>query len=431
MTKTQEDIKYCLYARKSSESDERQARSIESQLSEMEELAEKEGLNIVEVKKESQSAKISGTRPVFLEILKEINLEKYNGVLAWSPDRLSRNAGDLGSLVDLMDRKKLVHITTYSQSFTDNPNEKFLLMILCSQAKLENDNRSLHVQRGIRNKCEMGWRPCPAPLGYINYSHEGTKKVMLDKDVAPYIKELFDLVAECDYSGRDLRDHLKSDKNLRKLTGKKIPLSMIYSTLKNSFYYGEFEYPKGSGKWYKGAHEPIIEKWLFDKVQKKLITSKKAKWGSTFFIFKHAFKCAYCGANFVGEQKIKRLKSGTDRTYTYYRCSRQIDPNCEEPYVNENELIGELINYVGLIENKRDSNLHLNSKIRGRMDKYTKLRESLLASKDIHISEKVTFTEYLKYTLYNGTKEDKLEAVETLKLPLFIHNKTVYTHPLG
>ncbi len=431
MAKDEKDIKYCLYARKSSESDERQARSIESQLSEMQELAEKEGLNIVEVKKESHSAKISGTRPVFLEILKEINLEKFNGILAWSPDRLSRNAGDLGSLVDLMDRKKLVHIKTYSQSFSNNPNEKFLLMILCSQAKLENDNRSLHVQRGIRNKCEMGWRPCPAPLGYINYSHEGTKKIMLDKEVAPYIKELFQLVAECNYSGRDLRDHLKHDKNLRKLTGKKIPLSMIYSTLKNTFYYGEFEYPRGSGKWYKGAHEPIIEKWLFDKVQKKLITSKKAKWGSIFFLFKHAFKCAYCGANFVGEQKVKRLKSGTKRTYTYYRCSRQIDPNCEEPYVNENELIGELINYVGLIENKRDSNLYLNSMIRGRMDKYTKLRESLLASKDIHISEKVTFTEYLKYTLYNGTKEEKLEAVETLKLPLFIHNKTVYTHPLG
>jgi len=254
---------------------------------------------------------------------------------------------------------------------------------------------------------------------------------MLDKEVAPYIKELFELVAHADYSGRDIRRHLEQDKNLRKLTNKKIPLSMIYSTLSNPFYYGEFEYPRGSGNWYKGAHEPIIEKRLFDEVRKKLVTCKKSKWGATFFLFKHAFKCAYCGANFVGEEKIKRLKSGIKRTYKYYRCSRQIDPNCEEPYVTENELIGELINYVGLIENKRDSNLHLNSKIKGRMDKYTKLRESLLATKDIHVSEKVTFTEYFKYIIYNGSTEEKLEAIETLKLPLFIHNKTVYTHPLG
>jgi len=52
-------------------------------------------------------------------------------------------------------------------------------------------------------------------------------------------------------------------------------------------------------------------------------------------------------------------------------------------------------------------------------------------SKDIHISEKVTFAEYFKYIIYNGTREEKLEAIKTLKLPLYIHNKTVYTHPLG
>lgn len=405
--------------------------SIDSQIKEISALAEKEKLDIVEIKRESHSAKISGTRPLFMELLKDINLERYNGILTWAPDRLSRNAGDLGSLVDLMDRGKLAFIKTISQSFSNNPNEKFLLMILCSQAKLENDNRGLNVKRGIRAKCEMGWRPCPAPIGYINYSHEGTKKVMLNKEVAPYIKELFELVANADYSGRDIRDHLNKDKTLRKLTNKKIALSMIYTMLKAPFYYGEFEYPQGSGKWYKGAHEPIIEKWLFDKVQRKLVTPKKSKWGSTFFIFKHAFKCAYCGANFVGEEKYKMLKSGKKQTYTYYRCSRQVDPSCEEPYVNENFLIGELISYVGLIENKRDSNLHLNSKIRGRMDKFTKLRESLLVGRNIPLAENVTFTEYFKYIIYNGTNEEKLEALVTLKLPLYIHNKTVYTHPLG
>ena len=40
-------LKYCLYARKSSESDERQAMSIDSQLAEMRALAVNEGLNVV------------------------------------------------------------------------------------------------------------------------------------------------------------------------------------------------------------------------------------------------------------------------------------------------------------------------------------------------------------------------------------------------
>ena len=129
-------IRYCLYARKSTESDEMQALSIDSQIKEMLAIAEKLNLNIVTIKREAHSAKDSGQRPVFKELIEEIRNGTYEGILAWAPDRLSRNAGDLGSLVDLMDQKKLIHIQTYGQTFSNSPNEKFLLMILCSQAKL-------------------------------------------------------------------------------------------------------------------------------------------------------------------------------------------------------------------------------------------------------------------------------------------------------
>ena len=129
-------VKYCLYARKSSESEERQILSIDSQVKEMLEIAEREGLEIVDIRRESHSAKDSGQRPVFGEILRDIRSGRYTGIITWAPDRLSRNAGDLGSLVDLMDQKLLVEIRTYGQKFTDSPSEKFLLMILCSQAKL-------------------------------------------------------------------------------------------------------------------------------------------------------------------------------------------------------------------------------------------------------------------------------------------------------
>ena len=163
-------IEYCLYARKSSESDERQAMSIDFQIKEMSDLAVRDGIAVKEIRKESHSAKISGKRPVFMNLLNDIRLGRFTGILTWAPDRLSRNAGDLGMLVDLMDQGKLVQIKTFSQVFSNNPNEKFLLMILCSQAKLENDQKGLNVKRGIRAKCEMGLRPGMAPLGYYNLS---------------------------------------------------------------------------------------------------------------------------------------------------------------------------------------------------------------------------------------------------------------------
>ena len=138
-------VKYCLYARKSTESEERQILSIDSQVKEMLQLAEREGLEIIEIRRESHSAKATGQRAVFNEIINDIKLGKFNGILTWAPDRLARNAGDLGALVDLMDQKVLIEIRTYGQRFTDSPNEKFLLMILGSQAKLENDNRELEI----------------------------------------------------------------------------------------------------------------------------------------------------------------------------------------------------------------------------------------------------------------------------------------------
>ena len=123
-------VKYCLYARKSTESEERQVLSIDSQIKEMLQLADREGLEVVQMKRESHSAKETGKRPVFNEIIEELKAEKYNGLLTWAPDRISRNAGDLGKIVDLMDAGVLQEIRTYSQSFRNNPNEKFLLMIL-------------------------------------------------------------------------------------------------------------------------------------------------------------------------------------------------------------------------------------------------------------------------------------------------------------
>ena len=130
-------VRYCLYARKSTEQDELQALSIDSQIKEMSALAARDGLEVVIVKRESHSAKETGQRLVFNEMLDEIRAGKYNGILTWAADRISRNAGDLGKVVDLMDAGVLHGIQTFSQKFSNNPNEKFLLMILCSQAKLE------------------------------------------------------------------------------------------------------------------------------------------------------------------------------------------------------------------------------------------------------------------------------------------------------
>src|SRR5437868_3604236 len=301
-------LKYCLYARKSSESDERQAMSIDSQLTEMRALAENENLNVVAEKHESFSAKESGKRPIYNQLLQGLRDDEYNAILTWAPDRLSRNAGDLGAVVDLMDQGKLLYIRTYSQTFTNNPNEKFLLMILCSQAKLENDNKSVNVKRGIKAKCEMGWRPGAAPLGYMNRHFGGVKDIIPDPDRADVMAEVFRKAGQEGWSGRRLKDWLDGQ-GFTNRSGRQITLSQIFIILTTTFYYGEFEYPEGSGKWFKGAHKPLISKELYELVQTTRGTYK-GQWGSKVFAFRGLMKCGQCGADITAEEKFKRLKNG-------------------------------------------------------------------------------------------------------------------------
>jgi site-specific DNA recombinase len=106
-------IRYCLYARKSSEAEEKQALSIDSQIKEMLALAQRDSLNIIDIYRESHSAKDCGQRPVFNKLLTDIRAGKFDGIVVWHPDRLSRNAGDLGAVVDLLDQKRLVEMADW------------------------------------------------------------------------------------------------------------------------------------------------------------------------------------------------------------------------------------------------------------------------------------------------------------------------------
>ena len=90
--------KFFLYARKSTDVEDKQVLSIEAQLTELREFAKRENLEIVEELVEKQSAKIPG-RPIFNEMFARIERGEANGILAWHPDRLARNSVDGGKII--------------------------------------------------------------------------------------------------------------------------------------------------------------------------------------------------------------------------------------------------------------------------------------------------------------------------------------------
>jgi len=419
-------LNYCLYARKSSESDERQAMSIDSQVKEMTTIAEKENIFIKDVRNESYSAKISGSRPVFNQMIEDVRSGSFNSILTWAPDRLSRNAGDLGSLVDLMDANKLCIIKTYSQVFSNSPNEKFLLMILCSQAKLENDNRAANVKRGIRAKCEMGWRPCMPPLGYYNRAFGGIKDIVIDPGRGPTVKEMFFRAAYLGESGRKLKKWLDSI-NFKTKSGKAAQVSLILSMLKNPFYYGEFEYPLDSGRWYKGSHEPLISKEIFDIVQGRRIGPRKTKWGSKKFAYKMLLKCRTCGSNIVGEEKFKKLLDGNFSHHRYYHCSKTLDNGCGKHYIREEELEKKLISFIDSLDISR---IEVSQRLVASFEEYKKIADQVLTQQNVDIKEDdIGIKSYARYIFKEGSSREKGEFIRGLGVPLYLYDKKIFLEP--
>lgn len=417
-------LKYCLYARKSTESDERQVQSIDSQVKEMLQIAERENLEIVDIRRESKSAKDSGNRPIFKELLKDIAEEKFNAILTWAPDRLSRNAGDLGSLVDLMDEKKLMSIRTFGQTFSNSPNEKFLLMILCSQAKLENDNRGINVKRGLRARCEMGlWPTCP-PTGYFKekrVDHKG--QCLVDPDRGHVIRQMFEKVAYEKWSGRKIYNWLRFDLNFRTALGKKhLSLGNIYRLLENTFYYGPFEYPRGSGNWYQGKHEPIITKEVFDLVQDQIKNAQLVRRENIEFAFTKVMTCGLCGSGISATEKFKKLKNGGYNRHIYYGCTKAKDKNCKSGYISEEDLIKQLQKQVEKLDFKK---IPIQDKIQSEIKRFKKFQMMTTGkNQNIDVSD-VDVKNYIKFLLKEGDDQEKRELLTCLEGKVLLRNKVV------
>lgn len=418
----EQELKYCLYARKSTEGDERQALSIDSQIKEMTQIAEREGFKIVEIRRESHSAKEAGNRPVFEEIVRDIDSGIFNAIITWAPDRLSRNAGDLGKLVDRMDQKKLITIKTFGQNFTNSPSDKFLLMILCSQAKLENDNKSINVKRGMRTRCEMGLWPAQPPTGYRKVDGRLAKcEVEIDPERADVIKEIFEKIAYEKWSASKVHAWLRYELNFKTQRGYHLSIGNVFKIINNTFYYGRFEFPQGSGLWYDGKHTPIITKELFDETRRS-IKSQVIKSQGKEFAFTRIMKCGVCGSGITADEKFKKLKAGGVNRHVYYRCTKSKDRHCKNPAINEAALIEALVQMLDTISLDK---VKITAKLNDEIRKFKKLQAMFLRKKKTEKIELMDVRDYARFVLTEGTVLEQRSVLECISSNLSLSSGVV------
>jgi len=324
--------KYFLYARKSSEDDDRQVMSIESQLFELREYARKENLEILTEFQESKSAKTPG-RPIFEKMMEQIERSEGIGILAWHPDRLARNSIDGGKIIYAVDTRKIVSLCFPTFWFEPTPQGLFMLQVAFGQSKYYSDNLSENIKRGIRQKIRRGEWLNLAPFGYVNNSN--IRNIEPHPTNARIVRIAYEEYAKGTHTFISLGLFLA---DLGVVSRNQTPLAKvsIKRLLTSRAYLG---FVKHGEEWFEGNFEPLVSPQLFEDVQKVLQDKGRPRKRKVKhdFPFTGLFRCGECDSMISAQWTTNR--HGTK--YRYYRCSKKRG-RCGQSYLREEDLVQQL-----------------------------------------------------------------------------------------
>ena len=411
--KTSSDIiKYFLYARKSSESEDRQVQSIDDQINRLKELAKDLNLDVVETFTEAKSAKQPSSRPLFADMLNRIEKGEANGILCWQINRLSRNPVDSGRINWLLQQGVIMSIQTIDKQYLPEDN----VLMFSVESGMANQfilDLRKNTKRGLEGKVERGWYPCKAPQGYLN--DVISKTIIKDPERFDLIKKMWDLMLTGNYQVSKILEIVNDDwgyltRKSKRTGGKLMSNSEIYRIFNDPFYYGYFFY---NGKLYKGGHEPTITIDEFERVQELLGKKHKVKQKTHTFAFTGIIKCGYCGCLVTAEEKKKYIKSTRKYArYIYYRCTRRKrEADCHQPVVKIKDLEGQIVREIekytipiefkdwalGVIKQKNNQEIESRDKAYEMLNKnYLELQKQLDNLTKLRLRELISDGEFVK-----------------------------------
>lgn len=344
-----EKNRYFLYARKSTESEDRQAASIPAQIEVMSDVAKEMGLNIVDTLSESASGFHIG-RKIFNQMLERIENGEADGILVWKLSRLSRNPEDAGKIMGMLQRKVIKHIRTSDRNWLPEDN---VMMMYVEFGVTNQFSRDLSddTTRGLIKKAERGWCPkASLPLGYMHspFKKIGDKEILPDPERFDIVSKAIKKVATGEMRALEALEYA-NNLGLRTKKGQEVSESVFYRILSNPFYYGKFEYPEKSGNWFDGKHEKAITEEEFSLIQRTRGKKDRPRPQKHLFPFTGMMKCGECGCSIVVDPKVKVQKNGNVHKYNYYRCTKA-QGNCSQSSIEKTELERQLKEILESIE---------------------------------------------------------------------------------
>lgn len=254
----------------------------------------------------------SAHRPQLQEMLSRIKKDKsINIVVVHKIDRLARNMEDHVAIKAILKRQE-VSLVSVVENIEDSASGRLIEGIHALMAEFYSANLAMETKKGQLQMVKSGGWPGLAPVGYKNIRDERGKALIVpNPEVAPLVKEAFNLYATGEYTTFRLHRMIASKGLMTNSTKKPICHSKFIEMLKSKFYVGIITWKEVE---YQGKHKPVILKSTFARVQEVLLLHDKS--GERVIKHPHYLRgtlyCGYCGA---------RLSSSLAKgKYLYFYC---------------------------------------------------------------------------------------------------------------
>lgn len=330
---------YVIYARKSTESEDRQVMSIDSQIHELRAIAARNGATVSDVLTEAHSAKAPG-RPVFSELMRRVHKGEVSGILCWKMDRLARNPYDAGIVLQAQLDGKIERIITSDGVKNSDGNDRLLGSFEFALATKYIDDLRANVKRGNRARFQRGWINYIPPPGYMN--DRIAKTIVKDPERFDLVRQMWTLLLTGSVRPSQILKtanetwHFRTRK-YRSRGGAPLAASVMYDLFANPFYAGIIRLRNGDT--YAGAHEPMVTREEFARAQEIIGRPGRPRPVRHRFPFTGLIRCANCGGTATAEEHVKR----SGKRYVYYRCSHnRTGRPCREPAVPAQTLLSQL-----------------------------------------------------------------------------------------
>ena len=190
----------------------------------------------------------------------------------------------------------------------------------------------------------------------------------------------------------------------------------MYRILTNTFYYGENEFPIGSGNIYTGNHKPMITKDEYNKIQFLLGRQGRPRPKTHILAYTGLMRCAGCGARITAEEKWKHQKNGNVHHYIYYRCSGSQSPFCTEKSVEVKVLEKQIDEFLSKIEIPPEFHEWVIEELKKLHDKEKCSRNEILSSHRKKYEESVAKLDKLTNLLLEGNVPPDTYKIKEIEL---------------